>query len=55
MSEKRRELVETVVPVDNKLAKAFCSERPISAADLQVCVGNDRLNLYIINNIYLVN
>jgi elongation factor G len=37
VSEKRRELIETVAPVDNKLAKAFCSERPISAADLQVC------------------
>ena len=55
VSEKRRELIETVAPVDDKLAKAFCSERPISSADLQVCghnvvninhfLSNSRLNL----------
>jgi hypothetical protein len=37
VSEKRHELIETVSEVDGKLAKAFCSGTPISAADLEVC------------------
>ncbi|RHN74497.1 putative P-loop containing nucleoside triphosphate hydrolase [Medicago truncatula] len=37
VSEKRRELIETVSKVDEKLAEAFCSDKPISATDLEVC------------------
>jgi len=37
VSEKRRELMETVASMDWHLAAALCSNRPISAADLQVC------------------
>jgi elongation factor G len=37
VSEKRRELIETVLKVDKKLAEAFCSDKPISATDLEVC------------------
>ncbi|XP_045804095.1 elongation factor G-2, mitochondrial-like [Trifolium pratense] len=38
VSEKRRELVETVSQVDDKLAEAFSSDRPISAADLEEAI-----------------
>ena len=37
VSEKRHELIKTVLEVDDKLAEAFCSDKPISAADLEVC------------------
>jgi len=37
VSEKRRELIETVSKVDDKLAEAFCSDKPISSSDLEVC------------------
>jgi len=37
VSEKRHELIKTVSEVDDKLAEAFCSDKPISAADLEVC------------------
>jgi len=37
VSEKRHELIKTVSEVDGKLAEAFCSGTPISAADLEVC------------------
>ncbi|KEH38266.1 translation elongation factor EF protein [Medicago truncatula] len=38
VSEKRRELIETVSKVDEKLAEAFCSDKPISATDLENAV-----------------
>lgn len=37
VSEKRRELIKAVSEVDNKLAEAFCIDKPISAVDLEVC------------------
>jgi hypothetical protein len=37
VSEKRHELIKTVSEVDNILAESFCSDKPISAADLEVC------------------
>lgn len=36
-AEKRRELIETVSEVDDKLADAFLSDEPISSGDLEVC------------------
>lgn len=36
VTEKRRELIETVSEVDDKLADAFLSEEPISSSDLEV-------------------
>ncbi|XP_039686886.1 elongation factor G-2, mitochondrial [Medicago truncatula] len=38
VSEKRHELIKTVSEVDDKLAEAFCSDKPISAADLEEAV-----------------
>lgn len=38
VAEKRRELIETVSEVDDKLAAAFLGEVPISAADLQEAI-----------------
>ncbi|KAK2394460.1 elongation factor G-2, mitochondrial [Trifolium repens] len=35
VSEKRHELIKTVSEVDNILAESFCSDKPISAADLE--------------------
>ncbi|MCH82952.1 elongation factor G [Trifolium medium] len=37
VSEKRHELIKAVSEVDNILAEAFCSDKPIPAADLEVC------------------
>lgn len=37
VAEKRRELIEVVSEVDDKLADAFLSDEPISSADLAVC------------------
>lgn len=37
VAEKRRELIEVVSEVDDKLAEAFLSDEPISSADLEVC------------------
>lgn len=37
VEEKRRELIETVSEVDDKLAEAFLGDETISAADLEVC------------------
>lgn len=37
VAEKRRELIEVVSEVDDKLAEAFLSDEPISATDLEVC------------------
>lgn len=36
-SEKRRELIEAVSEVDDKLAESFLNDEPISSADLEVC------------------
>lgn len=36
-SEKRRELIEAVSEVDDKLAEAFLNDEPISSAELEVC------------------
>lgn len=36
VTEKRRELIEMVSEVDDKLAEAFLSDEPISSADLEV-------------------
>jgi len=36
VSEKRRELIQTVSEVDDKLAEAFRCDKPISAPDLEV-------------------
>ncbi|OIV98718.1 hypothetical protein TanjilG_24889 [Lupinus angustifolius] len=38
VSEKRRELIETVSEIDDKLAEAFLNDEPISAADLEEAV-----------------
>jgi elongation factor G len=35
-AEKRRELIETVSEVDDKLADAFLTDEPISSSDLEV-------------------
>ncbi|KAK1400751.1 hypothetical protein POM88_000356 [Heracleum sosnowskyi] len=35
VSEKRRELIEAVSEVDNKLAEAFLSDKPISPTELE--------------------
>jgi hypothetical protein len=37
VSEKRCELIKTVSEVDDKLAEAFSSNKPITGADLEVC------------------
>jgi len=37
VSRKRRDLIKTVSEVDDKLAEAFSSDKPISVADLEVC------------------
>ena len=39
VAEKRRELIEIVSEVDDKLAEAFLNDEPISSADLEVCSG----------------
>lgn len=36
VTDKRRELIETVSEVDDKLAEAFLNEEPISSTDLEV-------------------
>lgn len=36
VSEKRRELIEAVSEVDDKLAEAFLSDEPISPIELEV-------------------
>ncbi|GAU44623.1 hypothetical protein TSUD_379010 [Trifolium subterraneum] len=46
--EKRRELIKTVSEVDDKLAEAFCNDRPISAADLQEAVHRATVELNFI-------
>lgn len=38
VTEKRRELIEMVSEVDDKLAEAFLSDEPISPADLEVLI-----------------
>ncbi|XP_019434499.1 PREDICTED: elongation factor G-2, mitochondrial-like [Lupinus angustifolius] len=38
VSEKRRELIETVSEIDDKLAEAFLNDEPISATDLEEAV-----------------
>lgn len=40
VSEKRRELIEAVSEVDDKLAEAFLSDEPISPTDLEVLDAN---------------
>ena len=45
VAEKRRELIEVISEVDDKLADAFLADEPISSADLEVCLeakGNSR-------------
>jgi elongation factor G len=37
VAEKRRELIETVSEVDDKLAEAFLNDEPISSTELEVC------------------
>lgn len=37
VAEKRRELIEMVSEVDDKLAEAFLTDEPISSASLEVC------------------
>ncbi|MCI22543.1 elongation factor G mitochondrial-like, partial [Trifolium medium] len=37
VAEKRRELIENVAPLDDKLAEAFNLKKPISPTDLKVC------------------
>lgn len=37
VAEKRRELIETVSEVDDKLAEAFLNDEPISSTELAVC------------------
>lgn len=36
VTEKRRELIEVVSEVDDKLAEAFLADEPISSTDLEV-------------------
>lgn len=43
VAEKRRELIEVVSEVDDKLAEAFLNDEPISPADLEVCQGTGDL------------
>jgi translation elongation factor EF-G len=38
VAEKRRELIETVSEVDDKLAEAFLNDEPISSTELEVCL-----------------
>lgn len=40
VAEKRRELIETVSEVDDKLADVFLSDEPISPSELEVCWEN---------------
>lgn len=48
VAEKRRELIEVVSEVDDKLAEAFLSDEPISSADLEVCgVWISNLSCYV--------
>lgn len=37
VAEKRRELIEAVSEVDDKLAEAFLNDEPISSTELGVC------------------
>lgn len=37
VAEKRRELIEAVSEVDDKLAEAFLNDEPISPTELEVC------------------
>lgn len=37
VAEKRRELIEVVSEVDDKLGDMFLSDEPISSGDLEVC------------------
>lgn len=39
--EKRRELIEAVSEVDDKLAEAFLSDEPISPIDLEVRINHN--------------
>lgn len=40
IAEKRRELIEVVSEVDDKLAEAFLNDEPISSSDLKVLLKN---------------
>lgn len=37
VTERRRELIEVVSEVDDKLAESFLNDEPISPSDLEVC------------------
>jgi elongation factor G len=37
VAEKRRELIEAVSEVDDKLAEPFLNDEPITSTDLEVC------------------
>ncbi|PNX90889.1 elongation factor g, partial [Trifolium pratense] len=38
VAEKRRELIENVAPLDDKLSEAFCMKKPISTTELEEAV-----------------
>lgn len=37
VAEKRRELIEVVSEVDDRLAELFLADEPITSAELEVC------------------
>lgn len=49
VSEKRRELIEAVSEVDDKLAEAFLSDEPISPTELEVIDAN-YVFFYVVSN-----
>lgn len=40
VTQKRKELIEAISEVDEKLAEAYINDEPISSADLEVCRCN---------------
>ena len=48
VAEKRRELIEVISEVDDKLADAFLADEPISSADLEVWLEAKGKNRFLV-------
>lgn len=40
VTQKRKELIEAISEVDEKLAESYINDEPITSADLEVCIFN---------------
>lgn len=48
VTEKRRELIEVVSEVDDKLAEAFLNDEPITSSDLKVILAASHLTCFAV-------